>query len=135
MWKPVSSLASLVEPPQAYKQGRSCFCREIVCESVYKNTSVKITRSKEQVYIWCHSTWGILTSCEEVATAVSLHPVLHVEQSWDELPHIHSCHPTSTLADFASSADFATVASVSLQRKPYQCIHTWVHMQHQLWIL
>ena len=26
--------------------------------------------------------------------------------------------------DFASSADFATVTSVSLQRKPYQCMHT-----------
>ena len=35
-------------------------------------------------------------------------------------------------ADFMSSADFVTVASVSLQRKPYQCIHTWVHMQRQL---
>ena len=30
--------------------------------------------------------------------------------------------------DFASFADFATVTSVSLQRKPYQCMHTWVHI-------
>ena len=30
----------------------------------------------------------------------------------------------ASLADFASSADFATVTSVSLQRKPYQCMHT-----------
>ena len=28
-----------------------------------------------------------------------------------------------------SPTDFTTVASVSLQRKPYKCIHTWVHMQ------
>ena len=27
-------------------------------------------------------------------------------------------------ADFVSSADFAPVTSVSLQRKPYQCMHT-----------
>ena len=31
------------------------------------------------------------------------------------------------------TTDFTAVASVSLQRKPYKCIHTWVHMQHQLW--
>ena len=48
------------------------------------------------MYLWCHSTWGILTSCEEVATAVSLHLVLHVEQSWDELPPNHSCHPPTS---------------------------------------
>ena len=94
---PVSSLALLVEPPQACGWGQSCFYKEIVCKSVYKNISVKITRSEVQVYIWCHSTWGILTSCEVVAAAVSLHPVLHyVEQSWDEHPHIHLCRlPTS----------------------------------------
>ena len=39
-------------------------------------------------------------------------------------------HPLVSLADFASpanfmsSADFATVTSVSLQRKPYQYMHT-----------
>ena len=27
-----------------------------------------------------------------------------------------------------STTDFTAVASVSLQRKPYQCIHTWVHL-------
>ena len=96
MWKPVSSLALPAEPPRACEQGRSCFCKEIVCKNVYKNISVKITRSKEQVYLWCHSTWGILTGCEKVATAVSLHPVPHVEQSSDKLPPNHSCHsPTS----------------------------------------
>ena len=43
-------------------------------------------------------------------------------------------HPPVSLANFTavSSTDFATVTSVSLQRKPYQCIHTWVHMQLQL---
>ena len=29
----------------------------------------------------------------------------------------------------ASTTDFTTVTSVSLQRKPYKCIHTWVPMQ------
>ena len=67
------------------------------CESVYKNISVKITRSKKQVYLWCHSTWGILTSCEEVAAAVSLHLVLHMEQSWGAPPQ-----PLMSPADFAS---------------------------------
>ena len=49
-------------------------------------------------------------------------------------------HPLVSPTDFESLADFAavspteliTVASVSLQRKPHQCIHTYVHMQHQL---
>ena len=53
---PVSLLASLVEPAQAFEQGQSCFYKEIKCESVYENKSVKITRSEVQVYIWCHST-------------------------------------------------------------------------------
>ena len=53
---PVSLLASLVEPAQACEQGQSCFYKEIICESIYKNTSVKITRSEVQVCIWCHST-------------------------------------------------------------------------------
>ena len=58
-----------------------------------KNTSVKITRSEVQVYIWCHSTWGILTSCEVVAAAVSWHLVEHyVQQSSGEHPHTHLCH-------------------------------------------
>ena len=29
-----------------------------------------------------------------------------------------------------STTDFTVITSVSLQRKPYKCIHTWVHMQH-----
>ena len=44
-------------------------------------------------------------------------------------------HPLVSPADFASLADFAAVSSteliavatVSLQRKPYQCIHTSTH--------
>ena len=40
---------------------------------------------------------------------------------------------SASSADFVSSAGFAIVASVSLQRKPYQCMPTWVHMQCQLW--
>ena len=68
---------------------------------------------------------------------VSLHLVLHMEQSWDELPPqpLVSLTDFTSPADFVPSADFATVTSVSLPRKLYQCMHTWVHMQRQLWIL
>ena len=51
-------------------------------------------------------------------------------------PHpLMSPADSASSADFVSSAGFAIVASVSLQRKPYQCMHTWVHMQCQLWFL
>ena len=97
VWWLVLPLAPLVEPAQVCERDQSCFYKEIICEIVYKNISIKITRSEVQVYIWCHSTWGILTSFEVVAGAVSQHPVRHyVEQSSGEHPHTRLCHlPTS----------------------------------------
>ena len=97
VWWPVLPLASLVEPVQVYEWDQSCFYKEIICKIVYKNISIKITRSKVQPYIWCHSTWGILTSFEVVAGAVPRRPVqCYMEQSLGEHPHTHLCHlPTS----------------------------------------
>ena len=43
---------------------------------VFVKISVKITRSEMQVYLWCHHTYGILTSCEVVVEVVSLYPAL-----------------------------------------------------------
>ena len=92
VWWLVLPLVSLVEPVQVCEWDQSCFYKEIICKIVYKNISVRITRSEVQVYIWCHSTWGILTSFEVAAGAVPRHPVqCYVEQSSGEHPHTCSC--------------------------------------------
>ena len=49
-WWPVLPLTSLVEPVQVYQQDQSCFYKEIICKVVYKNISIKITRSEVQVF-------------------------------------------------------------------------------------
>ena len=80
-----------------FRAGSIMFLQGNIVKVFCENKSVKITRSEMQVYIWCHPTCGILTSCGVVAEVVSLYPALcFVGQSLAGLPHIHSCHPPTS---------------------------------------
>ena len=71
------------------------------CESVYKNKSVKVTRSEMQLYLLCHTTWRILTGCVVVAEVVTPHPVrCFAGQSSAGLLRICSYRPPTLLQYF-----------------------------------
>ena len=53
VWWPVLPLASLVEPVQVCEWDQSCFYKEIICEIVYKNISIKSQGVK------CRCTYGV----------------------------------------------------------------------------
>ena len=67
------------------------------------------------MYLWCHSTWGNTYKLRGggnggvSASGAALHAAV-----FGQAPP----HP------LVSPTDFTTVASVSLQRRPYKCIHT-----------
>ena len=87
---------------------------------------IKVLKSpgvKMQVYLWCHHTWGILTSCEVVAEEVTLHLVLHRSSLWSGTTPT-TCHPPTT--DF-TSADFAIVTSVPTKETMPVYAHLGTH--------
>ena len=62
--RPVSPLASLVEPPQACERGQSCFYKEIMCKSVYKK--IQVLKSQG---VKCRCTYGVILPGEYLQVA------------------------------------------------------------------
>ena len=87
---------------------------------------VKIKVLKSQG-VKCKCTYGVTIPREYLQVARWWQRwCLRIRCSWS------SFWPGTTAPTCVHYRLHCRLASVSLQRKPCKCIHTWVHMQHQL---